>query len=274
MPTTERAGLVTAENVADRLAAVLDDTFARAHARHQAERAAARDDPYELSPSTLGGCIRQAAYRLAGTPPTNPEPAVPRPGAVSRAALIGTWIHAGMLPVLAESLDAAGLGPATVETPVTTVFGGYTLTGHADLVTPELVIDLKTVREYKLGRIDRRSDSQRQDGRPDGPVVWPGARWQAGCYALGVHQARIRAGQMPPRWIAWPYLDRSTGEDRICVEPWTPAFGLEVIERFRTLAAHAADPDTAPRNRRGPGLDLDCDACPWRDRAWPVPPPQ
>lgn len=224
----------SAGEVAAALAAATRAAFISAETREP--------NPHGRWLSTLGDCTRAAAYRLAGTEPSDvPDPEEKRP------AWLGTWQHAGLLPLLAAQLPGAD-----IEVPVTVTIAGVEFRGRIDLDWPGVaVFDLKTVGENKLARV-------RRDGRP-----YPAARLQVLAGALG----KLQSGE-PPEWVAWHYLDRASGEDYLIVEPFTNGGALEVIDRVRTLTSYAEDPDQAPRDERGPGLSFACDGCPWLRRCW------
>jgi hypothetical protein len=78
---------VTAAEVHDLAAAV-----SRVQARTTRSRQTA------LGASELGTCRRRTAYRLAGTPETNPSGGM--------TAALGTWIHKGALDVLRREYGA------------------------------------------------------------------------------------------------------------------------------------------------------------------------
>lgn len=237
---------VTAPDVAARTRRLVADAFAEQNRRRQAGR-----DPTRLTMSGLGGCTRAAAYSIAGTPPSDTPPEQE-----ARQALLGTLIHEGLLPTMAELLG----DDAVHESPVTVTGGGLTITGTLDLAHGATVWDVKSVREFRLRGV-------RMLG------TYSEHRIQVLGYALG----RYQAGH-PVEWVSWIYIDRSTGEVHIESEPFTNAAALAVINRLEEIAQFATnDPDQAPRRTirgerrsgmRGPGLSYQCDRCPWLRRCW------
>ncbi len=226
------------------------------HAFRAANRAGqqARPHLYDLTMSALGGCPRQAAYRLSHTEPSDPLLAV---DGEARPALIGTWIHAGLLPSLGEVLVEADIEmPLTLESQVTLPDGTpHTLTIHGttDCYTRAMgggVVDLKTVHAYKLGDVDH-------DG------VYAAHRTQVHGYA-----AALRGWGLPVAWVAWAYLDRSTGESLIAVEPFGAEEEQALHRHLQSLISLTRAVDAAPRGHRGPGLSVVCDGCPWLRRCW------
>ncbi|BDT39574.1 hypothetical protein [Streptomyces yaizuensis] len=226
---------------ADDVAAAVDRAVGEAFAHVTAEHQTARGDSlFALTMSGLGGCRRQAAYRLAATEPTDPDLVAGE----HRTANLGTAVHRILLPALAHVLP----GPAAAEAPVVLQDGSARgVPGTTDLwwEPARAVIDLKTVGEHKLDRVLTRGES-------------PEHRKQVGGYALA----------KDARWVVWLYLDRSTGCHAVVVEEFGPAFRAEVWERVWEIQRLARDPDFAPRDEHGPGLSYVCDGCPWLRRCW------
>jgi len=226
--------------------------FADANRRGQE----ARKNRFALSMSGLGGCAREAAYRLAGTEPDDGY--VERAGEdEARAAMLGTWAHDGLLPGLATLLgEGRWEMPVTLTVPLDTEDGvtrTVVIEGTTDCYTPSAgggIIDAKTLGAYRLGDIAALGPKERH-------------RIQVRGYA----SAAIQQG-LPVAWIALLYLDRSDGEVKAVVEPFGRTEYLETLELVRTLHAGAADPDYAPRTEHGPGLSVWCDACPFLRRCW------
>ncbi len=237
LPTlADRTWLDTADGVATATRQLVAAAFEADNTARQADR-----DPTQLSMSGLGGCTRAAAYSIAGTPPTDVAPPED-----ARQAMLGTWIHEHLLPGM-----AAQAGPdAVVEQPAQLRAAGLVIPGTLDLAMPEIVWDLKSVREWRLSGVRRHG-------------TYADHRVQVMGYAL----ARYQAGY-PVRWVAWLYLDRATGDTHIEVEPFTNAAALAVVDRVSEIAYHAQAPDDAPREGHGPGLSFACDRCPWLRRCW------
>lgn len=232
-----RVVLDTAQDVADYTRDLVYRAFLAENLASQADR-----DPTALSMSGLGGCTRACAYSVARTPPTD---VAPREDA--RQAMLGVWIDRHLLPRMAEIA-----GPeATIQQPVRLTVGNLVISGTLDLALPEVVWDLKTVKEWRLHGVRRRG-------------TYSEHRVQVMGYAL----ARYQAGH-PVKWVCFLYMDRSTGDIHVEVERFTNAAALAVIERVEQIKFHAADgPDRAPREARGPGLSFACDRCPWLRRCW------
>ena len=233
------AGLATERDVEQ----VIDQAVARAFV---AESASRHRDPHHLGLSALGGCTRAAAHQIAQTEPSN-EVAPDE----SRAANLGTWHYNGLLPRVAGEIDHADH-----ELEVTLRAAGLCIKGHIDLPTPELVIDLKTVGEYRLQLV-------RRNGAMPAHVI------QVAAYGVALLQAGI-----PVRWLSLIYLDRANGDHEIVTIPFTTRLALMAIDRVAALRQHAQAPDEAPRvdtgghRLYGPGFGFECNGCPWLKRCW------
>lgn len=239
------------------LARTLDAGVGKAFALANTRGQEARRQLWGLSMSYLGGCRRESAYRIAGCEP-DPQYVHVMNEDEARAAMVGTWIHDGLLPDLAALL-AGGEHEKRVELVVPigpTVDGVTPLTkvdGSTDCYTRAAgggVIDLKTVGAYKLGDIDVYGPRERH-------------RTQVRGYASALVQMGI-----PVAWTAWVYLDRGDGAVKTVVEPFGKEEYISVLRRVQHLVQLAEDPDYAPRDERGPGLSWVCDGCPFLRRCW------
>jgi hypothetical protein len=211
------------------------------------ESATRQREPHHLGISALSSCTRFAAYAIAGTPASDQPEA-----GEGRAANLGTWEHSGLLPRMATQF-ASGI----TEVDVTLRAAGLTIPGHIDLDIPSMVLDLKTVGEWRLQAV-------RQGGAFYDHIM------QVAAYAV----AKLQAGE-PPRWLACLYLDRANGDEQTFVIPFTNGHVMMVIDRVAEIRRWAEDdPDTAPRRdasgaaMSGPGYSFKCNECPWLRRCW------
>ena len=150
-----------------------------------------RSQQRELGMSEIGGCRRQAGYRLAGFPAAQLS---------STPAVMGTAIHL----VFADAARAVLGDSAIIEDAVS--FAG--LLGHPDLFHDGLVVDLKTTA-YAV-----QLDKVRREGPPARHV------WQCSLYAAAL---TVRGHQV--RRIRLNYLDRSNGEEVV----WEDDFKLQHV---------------------------------------------
>jgi hypothetical protein len=217
------------------------ETFRAENTRRQAGR-----DPTRMTMSGLGGCTRANAYAIAGTRASD----TPGPDE-ARAALLGVGAHDWFLPALATVITARTGLPCGVEYPVQLRAGGLIIEGTLDLAFGDVVVDLKTVGEHKLSGVRRRGEPYNEHFL------------QVFGYALARHQAGRTV-----RWVVFLYMDRTTGDVHPAVVPFSNEAVLAVVDRATTIRRLAVDPDSAPRDGRGPGKSLACDRCPWLRRCW------
>lgn len=113
----------------------------------------ARSQQRALGMSELGGCRRQAGFKVTGTPESNPSNERTDIYADSREAMIGTLIHDLVLPQI-----AAMSMTAEIEQKVVLRFEGLPeIPGHADLVDETTLGDLKcTTKDTTILMADGR----------------------------------------------------------------------------------------------------------------------
>jgi CRISPR/Cas system-associated exonuclease Cas4 (RecB family) len=157
-----------------------------------------RSKQVEVGPSGLGGCRRQIYYHLTEQPTTNPE-------TESLAAILGTFIHAGISEAIVRE-DPFG-DNFIIEEEVS--HGG--LKGHVDLFIKDsgMVVDWKTTKKKSL----RYFPSEQQ-------------RWQVQTYgwllANNGHQVNQVALVAIPR-------DGDMADIRVHVENYDEAIALEAL---------------------------------------------
>lgn len=242
--------MTTTDNPAEPTSTIDETLKAALSDAYTAETASRARDPHTVSASGLGGCLRQLAYKTARTPATS------QPGhRECRAANLGTYVHAGLLPRIAESLAKRGMGPVDTELKVSLKAAGSTINGRADLVAGNLLVDIKSTNEHTL-------DAIAESGKPT-----PEHLMQALAYALALRQAGRKITT-----VCVVYVDRAFGDQVIVTVPVTAEALLSVIDRAESIAAAAADPDQAARATlsgptRFPGRGWSpCDECPWLTR--------
>lgn len=211
-----------------------------------AESAARHREPHQMGISSLGRCTRRLAHQVAGTDPANTVE--PREG---RAANLGTWQHNGLLPRMAALIEGA-----KTEVDVKLRAAGITIRGHADLVAPGIVVDLKTIGEHRLQAV-RRSGAT------------PEHIMQVAAYGV----ALLQSGHQVTT-LALIYMDRTNGDVETIIIPFTNRLAVMVIDRVTEIVKAAEDPDSTPRTDMtgstmlGPGYGYSCNECPWLKRCW------
>ncbi|MEU3046240.1 PD-(D/E)XK nuclease family protein [Streptomyces sp. NPDC006984] len=217
---------------------------------HRDDRARPRARQRLLGPSSIGLCRRRAAYEVHGTWPTDLDDNM-------HAAILGTWLHEGILRVLAEQ------------------YGAYTeleltndvILGHADAYwtpsgqAPGVVEDVKTKSTRALDVVVRQGPSQHE---------W----FQVHLYAyllrtggLSEHPHLPTGEPLEVDVVRLRYVGREYGQvvvhQRMYDEGVTQqalAWAEDVLE--------SAEPEAMPRDLDGPGLSGICDNCPFKTACW------
>lgn len=183
-----------------------------------------------LSMSSLGGCRRQGAYWLSETPPAEREH-----DPDNHAAEVGTALHEVLLPRVAEDLE----GQFEVIGYLPPEFG-VEVPGTVDLDLGNAVVDLKTVGRTSFDLLHA-----------------PKVGWRMQVTAGAVARGAATCGVV--------VLCRDTG--RLKGWEWATEEEVPALEEWLDAADH--DPEEVPRDFRGPGLDRECDWCPFAAVCWP-----
>jgi CRISPR/Cas system-associated exonuclease Cas4 (RecB family) len=177
-----------------------------------------RSKQVEIGPSSLGGCRRQVYYSLTAQPTTNPD-------TESLAAILGTFIHAGISEAIVRE-DPFG-DNFIIEEEV----NHNGLKGHVDLFIKDsgMVVDWKTTKKKSL----RYFPSQQQ-------------RWQVQTYgwllASNGHQVNQVALVAIPR-------DGDMADIRVHVEQYDERIALEAIAWLDEIKALATDKTPPPAEK-------------------------
>ncbi|MGC9539961.1 PD-(D/E)XK nuclease family protein [Streptomyces sp. UG1] len=217
---------------------------------HRDDRSRPRSRQRLLGPSSIGLCRRRAAYELHGTWPTDLDDNM-------HAAILGTWLHEGILRVLAEQYGA--------HTELELTDG--VILGHADAYwtpsgqVPGVVEDVKTKstraldlvvrqgpRRHELFQVHLYAHLLRTGGLTNHPHLPTGKPLEADV-------VRIR------------YVGREYGQ----VVVHQQAYDEDVTRQALAWAEDVLDsqePEAMPRDLDGPGLSVICDNCPFRSTCW------
>lgn len=111
---------------------------------HYRSKASAEQEPFRFRPSSLGGCMRQQAFLLAGMEPYPPSPEAMR-----------TFELGHQRGLALETACKALWGDCQTQVPVTLQAGKYALEGSCDVWIPSLrlVVDFKTIGGYGAGML-------------------------------------------------------------------------------------------------------------------------
>jgi hypothetical protein len=234
--------LVTVPPIVENINAVVGAAFRAANAKR------ARSQQRAIGMSELGGCRRQAAFRVLNYEPTNPEEERTDKYADSREAMIGTMIHETILPIMEEMSMTA-----KIEVPVVLRFDGLPdIPGTSDLVdaSEHLILDVKTVGRHGAMSVQTHGPKK-------------GHIWQTHGYATAAIQAGINI-----KHIALVYIDRSDGQViHVHYQDYDPTVVTDIEQWWREVNA-ATDPFGLPRDEKGPGLSRTCDWCMFLNACW------
>ncbi|MGD3109526.1 PD-(D/E)XK nuclease family protein [Streptomyces sp. YGL11-2] len=212
-------------------------------------------------------CSRRAGYILHGAKRSHSPD--------MRAAILGTYIHQGLLEdarrefgwliertvtddVLCGHIDVVQLDAATANR----LPKRHRPVGPADVVTVE---DVKT----KSGRIwDRVVRYGPTAAEMRQVLLYADLLRSVGFADIPGQRYLHRLGPIDVGRIRFRFVCRDTGEEHIQefdFDPWLATEARWWVERV----LEAPGPKDLPRDHDGPGLSAICDNCPFRDACWP-----
>ncbi|MGW1878452.1 PD-(D/E)XK nuclease family protein [Streptomyces sp. NPDC001975] len=247
----------TDDSIAEQTTVPVPDLWKGAH---RDDRARPRSRQRLLGPSSIGLCRRRAAYEVHGTWPTDLADNM-------HAAILGTWLHEGILRVLREQYGA--------HTELELTDG--VILGHADAywapndprrqtsgaqaVDMGVVEDVKTKSTRALDVVVRQGPSQ--------------AEWfQVHLYAHLLRTGGLRdhsglpAGEpLPVDVVRLRYVGREYGQVVVHQRPYDEDVTTQALAWAEDVLA-SPEPEAMPRDLDGPGLSIICDNCPFRTACW------
>lgn len=232
---------------------------------HREDRARPRSRQRLLGPSSIGLCRRRAAYECHGAWPSdfadNKHPAI-----------LGTWLHEGILAVLRreygawtelELTDGALLGHVDAYWPPTELAarlpGPRPNSGFASPVG--VVEDVKTKSTRALDFVTKHGPTQ--------------AEWfQVHLYAHLLRNGGLRehrhlpAGQpLPVDVVRLRYVGREYGQVVVHQREYDEDVTRRALAWAEDVIA-SPEPEAMPRDLDGPGLSIICDNCPFKTACW------
>ncbi|WP_327297793.1 MULTISPECIES: PD-(D/E)XK nuclease family protein [unclassified Streptomyces] len=212
-------------------------------------------------------CGRRAAYILHGVTPTD--------NADKRAAILGTFIHYGLLESarteygwLVERSVQDGLIRGHVDVVQLDAATAARLPARhrpaipADVLTVE---DVKTKSTYMWDRVLRYGATAAELRQV---YLYAGALHECGFENVPGQRYLSRLGPLDIGRIRFRFINRDSGAEHIQEIEFDPQRAAEAqwwVERVR----ETSDPEAMPRDFNGPGLDAICDYCPFRSLCWP-----
>ena len=212
-------------------------------------------------------CSRRSGYILAGAERTN--------AGDKRAAILGTYIHKGLLE------DARREYGWLVERTVT----DDTLRGHIDVVQLDAATAARLPKRHRP--VEPAEVVTVEDVKTKSSRVWDRVV-RYGPTAAEMRQVLLyadllrtvgfadipgqrylhRLGPVDVRRIRFRFVCRDTGEEHIQEFPFDEWLAVEArwwVDRVM----EAASPEELRRDHDGPGLSVVCDNCPFVDACWP-----
>lgn len=234
-------------------------------AAHAADARRPRSQQSKLGASDTV-CARRAGYLLHGRTPTDTGE--------KRKAILGTWLHAGMLDAARE--EYGWLVERRVE--------DETVRGHIDAVQldsttaarlpkrlrPTLpadqttVEDVKTKGTYQWDNVLRYGASEAEMRQV---YLYADLLAAEGFARVSGQRQLARIGPVPVARIRFRFINRDNGDDHV----QEIAYEADRARRARWWVQQvraAASPEELPRTFQGPGLSAICDHCPFRTACW------
>ncbi|MEU4095515.1 PD-(D/E)XK nuclease family protein [Streptomyces sp. NPDC026673] len=217
-------------------------------------------------------CERRAAYIVAGTAPTDESD--------KRAAILGTYIHEGLL------------GAARTEYGwlVERAVGDDTIRGHIDAVQLDAATAARVPARHRP-KVVAANGVTVEDVKTKTTFLWDKVRRygptaaelrQVYLYAdllrtVGFEDVRgqrylAKLGPLEVARIRFRFVNRDNGEEHIeefAFDPMEATRARWWVQRVRELNS----PEEARRDFDGPGVDAMCDYCPFVTACWGLPNP-
>jgi PD-(D/E)XK nuclease superfamily len=211
-------------------------------------------------------CARRAGYLLHGRTPTD--------GGEKRKAILGTWLHEGILRAARE--EFGWIIERRVE--------DETIRGHIDAVQldadtaarlpkklrPALpgevttVEDVKTKSTYQWDNVLRHGATEAEIRQV---LLYADLLRRRGFADVAGQRQLARLGPVPVGRIRFRFINRDNGDDHVQEIAFTAQRAKAArwwVEQIRRADA----PEDLPRTFEGPGLSAICDHCPFKTACW------
>ncbi|WP_431770871.1 PD-(D/E)XK nuclease family protein [Streptomyces cucumeris] len=234
-------------------------------AAHAADARRPRSQQTKLGASDTV-CARRAGYLLHGRTPTDPGE--------KRKAILGTWLHTGILEAAREEygwLVERRVEDQTVRGHIDAVqLDGTTAARLPKRLRPTLlaeettVEDVKTKSTYQWDNILRYGASEAELRQV---YLYADLLGSEGFASVRGQRQLAHLGPVPVGRIRFRFINRDNGEDHI----QEIAYEADRARRARWWVQQvrsAASPEELPRTFQGPGISAMCDHCPFRSACW------
>lgn len=212
-------------------------------------------------------CARRAGYLLHGRTPTD--------SGEKRKAIIGTWLHAGILSAAREELG--WIIEHRVE--------DGTIRGHIDAVQLDSETASRLPKRMRP-RLPAEEATVVEDVKTKSPYQWD-AVLRYGATNAEIRQVLLyadllrtegfanirgqrqlaRLGPVNVGRIRFRFINRDSGDDHVQEMPYSVARASAARWWVRQVR-QARSPEDLPRDFDGPGLSAVCDNCPFRTACW------
>ncbi|MEU5093706.1 PD-(D/E)XK nuclease family protein [Streptomyces sp. NPDC020996] len=248
---------MTTDSTVDNLGVPVPDLWKGAH---RDDRARPRSRQRLLGPSSIGLCRRRAAYEVHGTWPTDLADNM-------HAAILGTWLHEGILRVLREQYgahteleltDGVILGHADAYWAPGAPHPRATEAQAADVGVVE---DVKTKSTRALDVVVRQGPSQAE---------WFQVHLYAHLLRTGglKDHSHLPAGEpLPVDVVRLRYVGREYGQVVVHQRAYDEDVTQQALAWAEDVLA-SPEPEAMPRDLDGPGLSIICDNCPFKTVCW------
>ncbi len=211
-------------------------------------------------------CARRAGYLLHGYTPTDLGE--------KRKAILGTYLHAGMLQAAREEygwIIERRVEDDTIRGHIDAVqLDGRTASRLPKRLRPSLpaeettVEDIKTKSTFQWDTIVRYGAS---DAEIRQVLLYADLLRTEGFAAIDGQRQLARLGPLPVGRIRFRFLNRDSGDDHVQEMPFHAERARGA--RWWVQQVRAAEtPEDLPRTYPGPGLSAVCDNCPFRTACW------
>ncbi|MFI9391877.1 PD-(D/E)XK nuclease family protein [Streptomyces bauhiniae] len=211
-------------------------------------------------------CARRAGYLLHGRTPTDTGE--------KRKAILGTWLHAGILEAAREEygwLVERRVEDQLVRGHIDAVqLDGATAARLPKRLRPSLpaeettVEDVKTKSTYQWDNVLRYGASEAELRQV---YLYAELLGSEGFASVRGQRQVARLGPVPVGRIRFRFINRDNGDDHV----QEIAYEADRARRARWWVQQvraAGSPEELPRTFQGPGISAICDHCPFRTACW------
>ncbi|MGW7572367.1 PD-(D/E)XK nuclease family protein [Streptomyces sp. NPDC054765] len=211
-------------------------------------------------------CARRAGYLLHGRTPTD--------GGEKRKAILGTWLHAGILAAAREEFGwiiERRVEDETIRGHIDAVqLDGHTAAKLPKRLRPSLPADETTVEDVKT-KSTYQWDNVLRYGATEAEIrqalLYADLLRSEGFADIEGQRQLARLGPVSVGRIRFRFINRDNGDDHI-QEMAHSAERARGARWWVQQVRSAETPEDLPRTFQGPGLSAVCDNCPFKTACW------